>query len=233
MFFIFIRICWPDCSVCLVKRLLSGISTQMECQYWSGVKYLNDFNYYTFIHYREAVELCESDDMCGGFTFKGTNLIDRWKLFTTVVVIFTSYCFFRSYNIYFFNLLINIEQDIDSFKWTFYKSLKTFLRFPGTFVGKGSPKSWKISSENSQERCMTLGEKCVAVERSKNHSLDTLLDYLNMDSFKPSKQKETFVKLVDLNRDTQITGKSSWDLTNIDFCCPENSPVDKDYFNEV
>ena len=90
MFFIFIRICWPDCSVCLVKRLLSGISTQMECQYWSGVKYLNDFNYYTFIHYREAVELCESDDMCGGFTFKGTNLIDRWKLFTTVVVIFTS-----------------------------------------------------------------------------------------------------------------------------------------------
>ena len=80
---------------------------------------------------------------------------------------------------------------------------------------------------------MTLGEKCVAVERSKNHSLDTLLDYLNMDSFKPSKQKETFVKLVDLNRDTQITGKSSWDLTNIDFCCPENSPVDKDYFNEV
>ena len=78
--------------------------------------------------------------MCGGFTFRGSKLLDR------------------QYNIYFFYLLINIESDRDSLKWMIYKSRKSFLKFPGTFSEKGSSSSWKISGNDGEKTC--LGNQC-------------------------------------------------------------------------
>ena len=89
----------------------------------------------SFNHQRQAVALCEKDEMCGGFTFRGSKLLDR------------------QYNIYFFHLLINIESDRDSLKWMFYKSSKAFLRFPGTFSEKGSSKSWKFAGNEGEIAC--------------------------------------------------------------------------------
>ena len=87
---------------------------------------------------------------------------------------------------------------------------------------KGSPLSWRISSENSETRCLELRPNCVAIERITNSSVDTLIDYLDMDSFKPSKYKETRIKVKDVDKETKILSKSSWDLSNVDFCCPQN-----------
>ena len=70
----------------------------------------------------------------------------------------------RKYNIYFFHLLINIEADRDSLKWILYKSSKLFLRFPGVFTERGSPRHWRISGTGDQ-RCTELGGDCVALER--------------------------------------------------------------------
>ena len=69
----------------------------------------------------------------------------------------------RKYNIYFFHLLINIEADRDSLKWILYKSSKLFLRFPGVFTERGSPRHWRISGTGDQ-RCTELGGDCVALE---------------------------------------------------------------------
>ena len=85
---------------------------------------------------RQAEALCEEDDMCGGFTFRGSKLMDR------------------QYNIYFFHLLINVESDRDSLKWMIYKSRKSFLKFPGTFSEKGSSSNWKISGNDGERTCV-------------------------------------------------------------------------------
>ena len=85
---------------------------------------------------REAKTLCDEDEMCGGFTFRGSRMMDR------------------EYNIYFFHILINIESERDSLKWILYKSEKQFLKFPGIFTDTGSPSHWKISGNDGREKCI-------------------------------------------------------------------------------
>ena len=148
----------------------------------------------------------------------------------TLIYCFISFCTFRHYNIYFFHILINIETDRDSIKWTFYKSQKSFLTFPGIFTVKGSPLSWRISSENSETRCLELGSNCVAIEMMTNNTVDTLIDYLDLDSFKPSKYKVTRIKVQNIDKETKILSKSSWDLSKVDFCCPKHQKVQPDIY---
>ena len=90
-------------------------------------------------------------------------------------------------------------------------------------MGKGSPVGWKVSSIESEEKCFELGNDCVAIEKFSNSSVATLLDFLDMDTFKPSKNKQTLIKVKETNKDMKIIGKSSWDLSNINFCCSKNS----------
>ena len=137
----------------------------------------------------------------------------------------STYLFFRHCNIYFFHILINIETDKDALKWVYFKSSKQFLTFPGVFLGKGSPIGWKVSSGESEEKCFQLGNDCVAIEKFSNSSVATLLDFLDMDTFKQSKNKQTLIKVAETNKDMKIIGKSSWDLSNISFCCSKNNPV--------
>lgn len=40
-----------------------------------------------------------------------------------------------------------------------------------------------------------------------------------------SPHRVTLVK-TDLDRDSRIGGNSSWDLSEVDFCCPKNKPVE-------
>ena len=56
----------------------------------------------------------------------------------------------RKYQIYFFHLLINIEVDLDSLKWSLYKANRTFIEFPGVFMKKGAPKKWTLASANKE-----------------------------------------------------------------------------------
>ena len=156
--------------------------------------------------------MCDEDLQCGGFTYKGSLLMGK------------------PYQIYFFHLLINIETDLDSVKWTMYKANRTFITFPGVFQKKGAPKKWTIVSKNKQydpeTKCEQLWNDCVGIEKYKNSTISVLLDYIDLDSFKLSKYKVTLVKLDDADGDTKIIGKSSWDLSHINFCCPENALVD-------
>ena len=69
-----------------------------------------------------AASLCEQDPQCGGFTYKGT-LLPATLLPD------------RKFQIFFFHLLINLENDLDSWKWNFYRSNKTFIELPGVFLG--------------------------------------------------------------------------------------------------
>lgn len=84
---------------------------------------------------------------------------------------------------------------------------------------------WKITSGDTEKRCIELGPDCVAVEIFNNSTIATIIDYIDIDTFKPSKHRKTLIKVVDVNRSTKVMAKSAWDLTNIDFCCPTNRPV--------
>ena len=115
--------------------------------------------------FRQAKLLCDEDSKCGGFTYKGNrNLLNK------------------DYNIFFFHLLINVEKDLNSLKWTIYKADREFLTFPGVFKRKASPKKWSGVSKKKQARpetrCRKLGSSCVGIEKNKNSSQIIFLEYL-------------------------------------------------------
>ena len=128
----------------------------------------------------------------------------------------------RHYNIYFFHILFHIDDDSESIKWTFYKSNKSFLTFPGLFTVKG----WRISGQDeySEATCLELGSNCVAVEKMTNGTFK-LLQYLDIDTFEPSEDVVTRIKVKNLEKETRILGKNSWDTSRIDFCCPDYQKV--------
>ena len=136
----------------------------------------------------------------------------------------------RKYQIYFFHLLINIEVDLDSLKWSLYKANRTFIEFPGVFMKKGAPKKWTLASANKEyqpeTKCKEMLNDCVGIEKYKNSSVSILLDYIDLGSLRQSNDKITLVKADDIDSNTNIMERSSWDLSDIDFCCPENGLVD-------
>ena len=89
----------------------------------------------------------------------------------------------KEYQIYFFHLLINVEIDLDSLKWSMYKANRTFIVFPGVFLKKGAPKKWQVVTTNKgydpETKCKEMLNDCVGMEKYKNSSLSVLLDYIN------------------------------------------------------
>ena len=61
----------------------------------------------------EARRLCEGDQRCGGFTYKG----------------FISE--FHQFDIFFFHLVLNYEDDQESWNWVTYKAERDYISFPG------------------------------------------------------------------------------------------------------
>ena len=53
------------------------------------------------------------------------------------------------------------------------------------------------------------------------HMTAILISYI----LQSSPHRVTLVK-TDLDRDSRIGGNSSWDLSEVDFCCPKNKPVE-------
>ena len=113
-------------------------------------------------------------------------------------------------------------------KWTLYKSTKRFLTFPGLFSKQGAPAGWVTSRERAEERCLELGNDCVALETRRDSSVVTMLDYIDLDSFRPSPSVRTRIRAVRIDRQTRILATSAWDLSDIDFCCPENRRIEQD-----
>lgn len=155
---------------------------------------------------RKAIDLCENDEKCGGFTYKGANLIDR------------------EYDIYFFHILINVETDTDSWKWIFYKPSKTYARFPGTFESEDDSENLQFVNEDvdgitPEEKC-ELDSECVAIVKTDDVPTAVLVDYLDIDNFKISEDKITLLKIKNVTKDTNIDATNAWD--DIDTCCPKH-----------
>ena len=133
----------------------------------------------------------------------------------------------REFDIYFFHIVINIEKDIYAFKWIYYKADKNFTIFPGTFENEAGVESRQFVHEKTdlitpEEKCL-MNSECVAIVKTKNVSTAMLIDFLDVDTFKKSVGKTTFIKIVNVTKNTNIFATSSWDYT--DTCCPEHPEV--------
>ena len=125
-------------------------------------------------------------------------------------------------------MVLNIETDADSLKWTLFQSSKKFLTFPGTFSVQEAGVDWVTSATRAEEKCLEAGNDCVALEVRTDSTVVKMLDHIDLETFLASDEVITMIRTVNLDRETRIEASNAWDLSDIDYCCPENKVVDQD-----
>ena len=85
---------------------------------------------------------------------------------------------------------------------------------------------WVTNTTRAEEKCLEVGQDCVALEVRTDSRLVKMLDFIDLETFQASPDVITRIKLVNLDRETRIEASNAWDLSNIDYCCPENKLID-------
>ena len=85
---------------------------------------------------------------------------------------------------------------------------------------------WVTNTTRAEEKCLEVGQDCVALEVRTDSRLVKMLDFIDLETFQASSDVITRIKLVNLDRETRIEASNAWDLSNIDYCCPENKLID-------
>ena len=125
-------------------------------------------------------------------------------------------------------MVLNIETDADSLKWTLFQTSKKFLTFPGLFRVQEAGTHWVTNTARAEEKCLEVGNDCVALEVRTDSTVVKMLDHIDLETFQASPDVITRIRLVNLDRETRIEATNSWDLSDIDYCCPENKLIDLD-----
>ena len=130
----------------------------------------------------------------------------------------------REFDIYFFHILINVETDIDSWKWIYYKPNRNYATFPGTFESEDVSPNLKFVNQDvdgitPEDKC-EMDSECVAIVKTDDVPTAVLVDYLDIDDFKMSLDKITLLKIKNVTKDTNIDATNAWD--DIDTCCPKH-----------
>ena len=107
-----------------------------------------------------------------------------------------------------------------------FQSSKKFLTFPGLFSLEEAGTDWVTNTTRAEEKCLEVGQDCVALEVRTDSRLVKMLDFIDLETFQVSSDVITRIKLVNLDRETRIEASNSWDLSDIDYCCPENKLID-------
>ena len=123
-------------------------------------------------------------------------------------------------------MVLNIETEADSLKWTLFQSSKKFLTFAGLFSAEEAGTDWLTNTTRAEEICLELGNDCVALEVRTDSRLVKMLDHIDLETFQASPDVITRIRLVNLDREARIEASNSWDLSDIDYCCPENKLID-------
>ena len=129
----------------------------------------------------------------------------------------------RHFNVYFFHLLVNLEMNLDAWKWNFYRANKSYLQFPGIFEF-----SKPLDLEDvTLEGCSNI-VNCVGLELPANR----LLSFLHLESLRKVEGAITMVKaltasshefLESMPGEAAIDSRNSWD--DLDTCCPKGGKV--------
>ena len=82
------------------------------------------------------------------------------------------------------------------------------------------------SNSSTSEVCLRAAD-CVGLILTPNSPTSRLLDYIDMDSFLPKLDTVTLVR-ANPEAPSGIVGTSSWDLDQLDLCCPPNYDLDKE-----
>ena len=125
-------------------------------------------------------------------------------------------------------MVINIETDAESLKWTLFQSSKKFLTFAGLFRVQEAGTHWVTNTARAEEKCLEVGNDCVALEVRTDSAVVKMLNHLDLDTFQTSPDVITRLRVVNLDRETRIAARNSWDLSDLDYCCPGNKLIDQD-----
>ena len=119
---------------------------------------------------------------------------------------------------------MNVETDVKSWKWIYYKPDRAFVTFPGIFEDGSNKQNIKFlqprDGDNTPEYICEKDDDCVAIIKTANISTVALVDYLDIDNLNKRNDKTTMVKIKNITQDTNIEAYNPWN--DIDTCCPKH-----------
>ena len=101
-------------------------------------------------------------------------------------------------------MVLNIETDADSLKWILFQTSKKFLTFPGLFRVQEAGTHWVTNTARAEEKCLEVGNDCVALEVRTDSIVVKMLDHIDLDTFQASADVITRVRAVHLDRETSL-----------------------------
>ena len=132
----------------------------------------------------------------------------------------------REVNIYFFHLPLNIERDVDSWKWMTYTPPRDYVTFPGIFEGrKFRVVNQSVGGPTPESEC-TKDTDCIGIVKTVNDTSAVLVDFLDLNVFRRSAEAMTLVKIRDISGKRSIIGASAWE--SIDACCPKHKQTNRE-----
>ena len=115
----------------------------------------------------------------------------------------------------------NIVDDIDSWKWIYYRVDRNYSTYSG-FFQKIEIESEDIPKNKSvQEFCLKT-KTCVGYMDVDGNQV--ILTSINVDHFTESKLVKTYIKIKYINENTYIYGKDAF--KDVNTCCPEPTEWD-------
>jgi len=151
--------------------------------------------------------ICEKDERCGGFTYKG--FISEHEEF----------------DIFFFHLLINFEETRDAWNWVTYQAEREYITFSDMII-PGGPTLTQYDGlvpTAARTRCLRMRGKCAAVLLDRGGRA-SLLPAIHLESLRRSPGLSTQVKLelpYTVAGERTITGENAY--AKIDRCCPRSN----------
>ena len=151
-----------------------------------------------------ASQICDRDPKCGGFTYKGFITSDSSQEF----------------NVFFFHLVLNFENGLESWNWVTYKAEKEFILFEKMTdpLSEAISNSITCSSGSTKKKCLRMRSKCVGLFEEGEDV--RMLAKINLDRLQLSNTGNTLVKLELPNPGAGdgVTGSDTYQ--GINRCCP-------------
>lgn len=157
--------------------------------------------------------LCEKDQRCGGFTYKG--FISEHDEF----------------DIFFFHLIINFEDTRDAWNWVTYQADRDYITFSDMIIPGGPTLTQYegLAPTSARTRCLRMRGKCAGVLLDRGGTA-SLIPEIHLERLSRSPGLSTQVKLelpYTVAGERQITGEDSY--AKIDRCCPRSNITRQDW----
>ncbi|CAB4067984.1 unnamed protein product [Lepeophtheirus salmonis] len=155
-----------------------------------------------FMKADEAVDICNLDPECAGFTYRG-------------LLPGNNHGHPRDYKMFFFRFVQSVMVNPDFLTWVSYCSFKNF----GRIIGVPGNQSYESPHHVETLKDCTVSQYCAGVLIDSNENVLKTFSYIDLDTINRSQNQSNGILLINLVTEPHLLGQSQLDFMKFEQCC--------------